>query len=98
MFPRTLAVTALLLAAPVALLPAASADTCASVVFEPLVCTPVNAFYCALYGSNVHEGIKEVEPLGVPLCLVRVVAYCLQACPGSSGGIIELGPIDASLP
>ncbi|MEA3199191.1 MAG: hypothetical protein QOE90_619 [Thermoplasmata archaeon] len=55
-------------------LPSASADTCAAVVLEDLVCTPVNAFYCVFGGVEFHN-------LGaVPGCEVRVVENCLANC------------------
>ena len=85
MLPRTLAVALLLLAAPLALVPVASADTCASVVLEPLVCTPVYAFYCAFYGVTFEGGIKGITVNDVPGCLVRVALRCVETCPG--GGL-----------
>lgn len=90
MLPRLLLATAALLAAPVALAPAASADTCASAYFETLVCTPVNAFYCAFYAVEFQGGIKGITVNDAPGCLVRVVVTCVQGC--------AQGTIDVTLP
>lgn len=80
MLPKTLLAAALLLAAPLALVPTASADTCASVILEEIVCTPVWAFYCALYGVEFPNGIKNPVVNDVPGCLVRVVVHCVDFC------------------